>query len=290
LIKFGTIQAIPVDDMAFKIALNFLQSLPNMVEPSVGGLYYSPKNTLTDPTTDLGFNLSLENNISLLSGLNALLHVFQVRNIYSNFIPIIQQLITGIERFAKAAYDPTRNYFRQGGTVVNGQFQWNTEFAVDCQTWTMSHFGPKKVDQWFGAGTAVGIWNVTKKLGGYHYTEFQNSVDGLGFSLNSDAQSFSGEWTAGGINMLRIFTSALGDPSFAVEAEAIRQQIEYKLTETQTINGVDCRTVKYANKRYYIPFGWWANPLDSIASTAWAVFMDSNWNPLYLGGAYNTTY
>jgi len=291
LIQFGSIQAIPANDICFKIALNFLDSLPNMVEASVGGLYYSPKNTLTtEPLTDLGFNLSLENNVSLFSGLSALLHILQIKNIFTNYIPTIQNLIAGIERFVRTAYDPSLGYFRQGGTVVNNQFQWNNEFAVDCQTWTMSHLGPKKVDQWFGTGTAKAIWNTTKKIGGYHYTEWENTVDGLGFSDNSNVQCFSGEWTAGGINMLRIFAIELDDPSFTAEAANMRQQIEFKLTETQTINGVDCRTIKYANKRYYIPFGWWANPLDCIASTAWAVFLDSNWNPLYLGGGYNTSY
>jgi len=43
LIQFGSVQSIPAGDMCFKIALNFVDSLPNMVEPAVGGLYYSPK-------------------------------------------------------------------------------------------------------------------------------------------------------------------------------------------------------------------------------------------------------
>jgi len=291
LITFGTVQAIPPDDLCFKIALNFVDSLPNMVEPTSGGLWYSPKNTLeSDPTVDLGFNLSIENNVSLFSGLSALLHILQVKNIFTNYIPIIQNLIAGIERFVRAAYDPSKGYFRQGGTVVNGQYQWNTEFAVDCQTWTMSRFGPKRIDQWYGAGTARAIWNITKKIGGYHYTDWSGEIDGLGFSDNSEDQAFSGEWTAGGINMLRIFAIELKDSSFDKEADNMRQQIEFKLTEDQNINGVDCRAIKYCNKRYWIPFGWWANPLDCVASVAWAVFLDSNWNPLYLGGAYNTTY
>jgi len=290
LIQFGNINAIPLDDISFKIAGNFLQSLPIMVEPSTGGLYYAPKNTLQNATTDLGFNLSLENNVSLLGGLKALLYIFQTRNIFPNFIPIIQQLITGIEKFIQNAYSPTLGYFRQGGTVVSGTFQWNNEFAVDCQTWTMAQIGPKRVDSWFGVGTASRIWNTTKQLGGYNYVSWSNSADGLGFSLNSQDQAFSGEWTAGGINMLRVFSAELNEPSYAAEGAAMRDNIEFKLTEKQTIGGVSTTTIKYCNKRYWIPFGWWANPLDCIASTAWAVFLDLNWNPLHLGGAYSTTY
>jgi len=290
LINFGTIQAIPVDDMAFKIAVNFLESLPIMVEPSVGGLYYSPKNTLMTPTLDTGFNLSVENNVSLLGGLKALLYIFQTRNIYPTYIPTIQTLMTGIYKFLRNSYSPSSGFFRQGGTVVSGQFQWNEEFAVDCQTWTMGQLGPKMVNSWFGAKTAENIWNMTKKLGGYNYVSWSNTIDGLGFSVNGNAEAFSGEWTAGGINMLRVFASELNEPAFAAEGEHMRKQIEFKLTEDQTIDGVETRAVKYCNKRYWIPFGWWANPLDSIASTAWATLLDANFNPLHLGGGYNTTY
>jgi len=289
-LKYGGIASIPVDDMSLQLALNFLKSLPAMVEPTSQGLYYSPKNTLLNPTTDLGFTISVENNVSLLGGLKMLRYILQTRNIYPNFLPIVVQLIGNCETFIKAAYDASLGYFRQGGTVVNNVFQWNTEFAVDCQTWTMSQLGPKRVDSWFGAGTAAGIWNTTKKIGGYHFTVWSGQIDGLGFSENSNDQVFSGEWTGGGVNMLRIFASELIDPSYMKEAEHIRNQIEYDLTESNTIAGQPVKAVRYANKRYFIPFGWWANPLDATAATTWAVFLDSNFNPLHLGGAYNSSY
>ncbi len=40
----------------------------------------------------------------------------------------------------------------------------------------------------------------------------------------------------------------------------------------------------YASKRYFIPFGWYANPLPSNASTSWALLMNYNYNPFTLGG------
>lgn len=57
----------------------------------------------------------------------------------------------------------------------------------------MTVLGPKKVDSWYGKGTAEGVWNTTKKIGGYHYTPWSGTVDGLGFSENNDAQCFSGK-------------------------------------------------------------------------------------------------
>lgn len=67
------------------------------------------------------------------------------------------------------------------------------------------------------------------------------------------------------------------------------------------MDGGSFPAIKYANKRfefplilpyqsctywnrYAIPFGWFANPLPSTASTSWAVFADADFNPLYLGG------
>jgi len=207
-----------------------------------------------------------------------------------DIVSLLQGLINDIEQYLRLAYDPSLGYFRQGGVVSNnGTIVWSSGtdgFAVDCQTWAMSVLGPRKIDEWFGKGTANNIWTKTKKLGGYHYRQFDNSVDGLGYSLNSDAQAFSGEWSFGAVNMLRIFARETGQQVYRDEAESIRKNIEYTLSDTFSINGRDVKAVKYVNKRYYIPFGWFANPVASLASTAWAIFADSNFNPFYLGGNY----
>jgi len=128
---------------------------------------------------------------------------------------------------------------------------------------------------------------MTKKLGGYHYSSSDQSVEGFGYSFNSEANAFSGEWSFGAINMLRILAFETGDKSYLDEATKIRQKIEDELTDTFSVNGKDVAGVKYVNKRYYIPFGWFANPVAALASTSWAVFADSNFNPFYLGGNYS---
>jgi len=40
----------------------------------------------------------------------------------------------------------------------------------------------------------------------------------------------------------------------------------------------------YANKRFFIPWGWYANPVSATCSTAWAVMKAANFNPFVLGG------
>jgi len=86
--------------------------------------------------------------------------------------------------------------------------------------------------------------------------------------------------------MLRVFAKEFNDNKFLAESNSLRKNIDSKLTSKWTINGKDCLAVKYSNKRYFIPFGWFANPVPSTASTAWAVFADTNFNPFYLGGNY----
>jgi hypothetical protein len=42
--------------------------------------------------------------------------------------------------------------------------------------------GPRQVDAWFGSGTSVKVWALTKQLAGYRYAN--GLANGLGFSLN----------------------------------------------------------------------------------------------------------
>jgi len=157
---------------------------------------------------------------------------------------------------------------------------------VDCQTWVMSVLGKNQVESWFGAGAADRIWLQTKKLGGFKYTAGNERVVGLGYSFNSQSQAYSGEWTSGAINMLRIFAKESGERRYMDEADEMKMHIEHPLAGNFTLGGRRVEAVKYANERYYIPFGWWANPFPNIASTAWLLFLDSNFNPFNLGGAY----
>ena len=46
----------------------------------------------------------------------------------------------------------------------------------------------------------------------------------------------------------------------------------------------------YASKRYFSPFGWFANPLPSTTSTAWMIMLDYNFNPFTLGGSYDANF
>ena len=66
--------------------------------------------------------------------------------------------------------------------------------------------GPEKIDSWFGSGTAMKIWEKTKQIAGYHFDSASGTVDGIGFTENNKHQVFSGEWSLGAINMLRVLS------------------------------------------------------------------------------------
>lgn len=42
----------------------------------------------------------------------------------------------------------------------------------------------------------------------------------------------------------------------------------------------------YANKRFFIPWGWYANPIGATSSTGWAIFNEWNYDPFVLGGYF----
>jgi len=285
----GSVQNIPRRIVDFSV--QFLRSLQLMQIPELGAIYYAPHNTYGTEVKQ-GSEISTENQVSTLSGLLMLKQVLQLQNYRTDQIQVIDGLVVGIKRYLMASFNTQAFYFRNGGgwDIKNKVINWYTDFAVDCQTWTMTVLGHNKVDSMFGTGTADGIWSMTKKLGGYKYNG--TVTGGLGFSLNQNIGVLSGEWTLGGINMLYLWSNKTTNPDlsgmWSAEAANMRSVIEAEITPSFSFAGQSLTAVKYANMRYYIPFGWWANPLPSTASTAWATMVDSKFNPFYLGGAFNT--
>jgi len=168
-INYGlSVENIPSDDISITMGLNLVASLPSMIVPNVGAVYYSPKNTLDFGDADLGFTISTENNVSLLAGLRMLRYILSKKGLFADKVALIDSIISSITQYIRSAYDPNLGYFLAGGQIdpTTNEFSWYegpTQFAVDCQTWTMSVLGPQQVDNWFGSGTAASIWQTTKK-------------------------------------------------------------------------------------------------------------------------------
>ncbi len=214
--------------------------------------------------------------------------------------------------FKNNAYDQSSGTLYQGGhydpatkefvptteievtDTKTGEVKKVSGFAVDVQTWAIAFFGPAKIDEWYGKGAASKMWEATKLRGGFYE---DGILKGVGFTdhraditngLPDPNSVLSGEWTFGAIQaVLELARSAEknGDTATAknlvAEARSMRSGVDEHL-RVELEGGVIAYL--YANKRYYIPFGWWANKIPSLASTTWSIAVDSGFDFSKLGG------
>lgn len=213
--------------------------------------------------------------------------------------------------------------FVQGGSAndpqaPSGWIPTRQPKAVDANTWTISALGTQQIDDWFGFGASFEAWQRIKRWGAYGRGA---ALMGVGFSdqdgNGSDADGhyragvFSAEWTAGAINMLRnqiAFYQSVTDASHAATARvfvsslqqdesamlAAVQQLRYDNYLRADFAGKPARYAQlvpqlnqpylYADRRYLVPFGWYANPLPSTCATAWMLMLAHRFDPLRPAG------
>eukprot|EP01065_Artemidia_motanka_P042916 TRINITY_DN583_c0_g1_i1.p1 TRINITY_DN583_c0_g1~~TRINITY_DN583_c0_g1_i1.p1 ORF type:complete len:765 (+),score=242.05 TRINITY_DN583_c0_g1_i1:101-2395(+) len=288
---------------AVLLAKNFVVGLRSMKVGDLGAFYYAPHNAYFRSNMNAGSTVSTENQASLLAGLKAFQYVLATTGSDHDLWCEVSDMIEGIKKYLVSAWTSSGGFFRQGGTFnrTTGQFKWtqgdSPEFAVDCQTWVGTALGPEFIDKHFGDGASVKLWQTVKKRAGYSL-QSSGLVKGVGYTDNSfSGQVFSGEWTFGAINWLRVMAAYDGynatvKAALKSEADYMRSCIEDELTKSTPVQKgtTEHPSIQYANERYYIPFGWWANSLPALASTGWAVAVDKSWNPLMLTGAYSADY
>jgi hypothetical protein len=304
----GNVDLIEDEGPELTLASRFVTMLAAMQVGDTGSFYYCPRNTWFLNKPNQGSTVSVENQASLLAGLKALRFVLLKKSMtkYISMVTTIEAYIDNLQRFLLEAYSPSLGYFRQGGTFdpKTREFQWTQgdapPFAVDCQTWVASVLGARIIDATYGENTTYNLWQTVKRLGGYYGPSNSSSsiIHGVGYTSNDyNGQVFSGEWTLGAVNWLLIMASEsdYSDEQQALllaDAQSMRAAVEDELVVNVPVRNTTLNTtgVLYADRRYFIPFGWWANPLQSLASTGWAVALDSNFNPLMLDGSYASQY
>jgi len=276
---------IPLHAEEVKLALSILPAVTAMQSP-IGGVYYAPWGVAGKNPHDI----SSENNASLLAGLEMLKQVLvnggDPRGIVTQKI---DPLVQGIERyFREYAINEEEMVLHQGGCYDDpaalGEFIPSKDFAVDVQTWGLTVIGAEKIDSWFGEGAAYRIWKNTKARGGYYE---KGILKGVGYTDDPNA-IISVEWTLGAILLVKELYHHYGYPDLLEDAKTMREGIE-SLRTTINIDGEETVAYDYASKRYYIPFGWWANKFPSLTSTAWVLMIDRDFNPFVLGGRSQVT-
>ncbi len=194
--------------------------------------------------------------------------------------------------------------------------------AVDVNTWGIAALGPQRIDEWFGFGATYQNWQQVKKWGAYGRGK---TLWGVGFSdqdgngIDADGNYrqgiLSAEWTAGAITMVRsmidYYQKTVKDSEHASQAghfvEKLKLEEESMLVAMnnmrldkyvsaafpgrpqnmhQLLPSRQSNPYIYASKRYFIPFGWYANPLPSTCATAWMIMVHDGYNPFVYGGKY----
>jgi len=281
----------------------------------LGSLYHCPKGTkMFPPDPSEETNVSNENNFSGYAALKILQQILLNKTVGSTDSVLVNaktdlaSLVTGLEGwFSKYLFSESYQGYRvvyQGGHVsFSGAFspvpiEEIGGFAVDCQTWGMMVLGQANVDKWYGQGTAYQVWQATKKFAGYYNPE--GKLGGVGYTIvNGDKAGliWSAEWTWGAIGAaekLAVEYQKAGRADWAAELSADAASMVELVTKPM----IRCENLAwcggglvqedgsylYANDRFFIPWGWYANPLGATCSTAWAVMHDYNYNPFILGG------
>jgi len=282
-------------------------------------MYHCPEGTkMFPPDEDEATNVSNENNFSAWAAYKALLFILD--NFYGGGDATLdsakencKELISGLDNWFAKYLLPVKiagvSVISQGGHVTfDGRYKpqdGDQAFAVDCQTWGLLVVGAKKFDQWYGSTTtAFEVWQTAKKLAGYYV---DGKLAGVGYTVPADNTTlvneiWSGEWSWGAVFMCRRLAkdyTTMGKGAWAASLTADAESM-VKMMNTSVIpcdDGVWCKgglvqrdgSYLYANKRFFIPWGWYANPIGATASTGWAVFNDFNYNPFQLGGTFNGT-
>jgi len=299
-----------------QLAISILPALKALQSP-LGALYHCPKGTkMFPPDPSEETNVSNENNFSAYAALTMLYEIL-VNKTAGATDPVLLQakadvktLLSGIEMwFSKYILSNPYNGFNvvyQGGHVsFAGEFDpvpinETGGFAVDCQTWGMTVLGQKKVDSFFGVGTAYHVWQATKKFAGYYSPSGQ--LGGVGYTIVEGSETnliWSAEWTWGAINActkLAYEYNLAGRADLAAELTADAQSMAELVVQpmVRCANGGWCGgglvqedgSYLYANSRFFIPWGWYANPIGATCSTAWAIMHNHKFNPFTLGGGF----
>jgi len=313
--KFNKFDTAPAE---VQLAASIMPAADALISP-LGSMYHCPKGTkMFPPDPSEETNVSNENNFSAWAAFKAFYFVLDTwytggDSTLDEAKVITKKIIDGLDHWFSTSLLPTpidnETVVSQGGHVTfAGAYKpqgGKQAFAVDCQTWGMLVYGSKRFDKDYAGKTdAYHIWQATKKLAGYY---IDGQLAGVGYTtIQRENQTkpnttdiWSGEWTWGAVFMTRKLAaeynisgkmawsqSLLADSKMMVDAMA--KAVKPAKDGVWSGGGLvqNDGSYLYANKRFFIPWGWYANPIGATSSTGWAVFNDFNYDPFAIGGYF----
>ena len=199
-------------------------------------------------------------------------------------------------------------FFLQGTTGMAGAAVGVTSaFATDVQTWGIAAIlGDRALERdlegVYGRHFLHDMFKAAIGLGGYYGTAPGGAriLEGIGFNAQKagapEAQ-LSGEWTWGAINAAMLLAefyqeSGRQDPARVTELmgqarsmiAGVNRLASHDYNPRRLKDGRDWVGYLYANRRAWIPWGWFSNACPSQAATTWALMVNSGFNPFELGG------
>ena len=180
-------------------------------------------------------------------------------------------------------------------------------FATDVQTWGIAAIlGDRELEKalegLYGTHFLYDMFQAAIDLGGYYVTDPARGriLAGIGFNAQEPgdpAAQVSGEWTWGAINAAIVLADFYGEPAHAdpVRAAAllgharamidgVNRYASHDYNPQRLRDGLDWVGYLYANKRQWIPWGWFSNACPSQAATTWAFRVNCGFNAFELGG------
>jgi len=296
-----------------QFSLSILPALVALQSP-LGSLYHCPLGTQMYPADENeATNVSNENNFSGFAAINMLLFVLKnntntTGSDLDSAIQDLQNLSDGLEQWfidygLSKPVDGSARVFYQGGHVnfTGGFYPIEVDsdggFAVDCQTWGSAVLGADFIDNQIAGevGTAYNIWQQTKEWAG-HYID--GAIAGVGYTYTEEKDVWSTEWSWGAVLATRVLSEQYAEmgcgecsqwaASLRADSEMMTSLLEKKESEGGMFT--DTGGYLYCNKRYFIPWGWYANRIPSLCSTSWSVMNLHSFNPFFLGGGPSAWY
>lgn len=297
---------------SIQLGISIIPALLALQDPA-GTLFHCPWGSkIFPPDPDEGANLSNENNFSGYASIDVFYWVLKNYTAGSSSqelqwaLQAATMLREGLNKWfdrpdilsPKGQLANNAQVVPQGGHLnSSGYFPVPIDttggLAMDCQTWGMTVMTRERMDTNWGHGTAYNIWQTAKQYAGYKkgtvlagvgYTDLANT-NGTSIPVNT---IWSAEWTFGAINMCQIIGQSYIDNGDATMGQSMLQDAQSMYNEVtrdwpEGLRFPDGSYV-YANKRFFIPWGWFSNPIGATCSTAWSVMQARNFDPFHWGG------
>lgn len=299
----GTASADELASRELQLARSILPACKAM-QSGIGAVYARPAAD-GKPQERLIVN---EANLTLFAGLLMLRQSLMEVGDSRDQDDLIEELLEGLLSYFRShlfsRQEPRRLHacgIVQESTFLPDTGAWGqaVPFAVDVHTWGMSILGIEEIDSKLGHGACLDLWRTVKSHAGYYPTgSTEDPISGVGYSSGPDAEPVhdvcSPEWTFGAINMCRILASEYEAPG---PRQDLNTAAQFRADEKSMLRGVEAfelapetpfpsRAYPYVNKFCDTGFTWFAIPVASLCSSAWAILIRERFNPFRLGGDY----